>query len=79
MTIIQKIVKAGDLPPEWAKEFADPNVEVLVEIRSRPAKSGDRHSFRAGELSDEQITALQRDDIPGHTREFDRDLESVKQ
>ena len=79
MTIIQKIVKAGDLPPEWAKEFADPNVEVLVEIRPRPEKSVDRRSFRAGELSAEQITALQCDDIPEHTRELDRDLEPVKQ
>ena len=32
MTIIQKIVKAGDLPPEWAKEFANPNVQVEVSI-----------------------------------------------
>ena len=32
MTVIQKIVKAGDLPPEWAKEFADPNVTVEVRI-----------------------------------------------
>lgn len=32
MTIIQKIVKAGDLPPVWAKEFADPNTKVEVRI-----------------------------------------------
>ena len=32
MTIIQKIMKARDLPPEWAKEFADPDTEVQVEI-----------------------------------------------
>ena len=32
MTTIQKIVKAGDLPPEWAKEFANPNVQVEVNI-----------------------------------------------
>ena len=33
MTIIQKIVKARDLPPEWAKEFADPDTQVRVEVR----------------------------------------------
>jgi hypothetical protein len=33
MTIIQKIVKARDLPPEWAKEFADPDAQVRVEVR----------------------------------------------
>ncbi|MFM9942557.1 MAG: hypothetical protein ACKVP7_24015 [Hyphomicrobiaceae bacterium] len=32
MTIIQKIVRAGDLPPEWAKEFADPDIKVEVRI-----------------------------------------------
>ena len=32
MTIVQKIVKAGQLPPEWAKEFSDPNAQVQVEI-----------------------------------------------
>lgn len=32
MTIIQKIVKAGELPPEWAKEFADPDTKVAVRI-----------------------------------------------
>jgi hypothetical protein len=33
MTIIQRIVKARDLPPEWAKEFADPETQVRVEVR----------------------------------------------
>ena len=32
MTVIQKIVKAGDLPPEWAKEFANPDIKVEVSI-----------------------------------------------
>ena len=32
MTIIQKIVKAKDLPPEWAKEFADPETQVEVRL-----------------------------------------------
>ena len=32
MTIIQKIVKAKDLPPEWGKAFADPEVKVEVSI-----------------------------------------------
>lgn len=32
MTIIQKIVKAGDLPPEWAKEFANPNARIEVRL-----------------------------------------------
>jgi hypothetical protein len=38
MTIIQKIVKARDLPPEWAKEFADPDTQVRVEVREVDAK-----------------------------------------
>lgn len=33
MTIFQKIVKAGDLPPEWAKAFPDPNADVQVVVR----------------------------------------------
>jgi hypothetical protein len=33
MTIIQKIVKARDLPPEWAKEFPNPETQVRVEVR----------------------------------------------
>jgi len=40
MTIIQKIVKARDLPPDWPKEFADPDGRVRVEVRevdSKPA------------------------------------------
>ena len=32
MTIIQKIVRAGDLPPEWAKEFADPDMKINVRL-----------------------------------------------
>lgn len=32
MTIIQKIVKAKDLPPEWAKEFSDANVTIQVSL-----------------------------------------------
>lgn len=32
MAIIQKIVKAKDLPPEWAKEFADPEMKLEVSI-----------------------------------------------
>jgi len=38
MTIIQKIVKARELPPEWAKEFADPEAQVRVEVREVDAK-----------------------------------------
>ena len=38
MTIIQKIVKARDLPPEWAKEFADPETQVRVEVREVDTK-----------------------------------------
>jgi hypothetical protein len=38
MTIIQKIVKARDLPPERAKEFADPDTQVRVEVREVDAK-----------------------------------------
>ncbi len=33
MTIVQKIMKAGDLPPELAKAFSDPNVDVQVVVR----------------------------------------------
>ena len=38
MTIIQKIVKARDLPPESAKEFADPDTQVRVEVREVDTK-----------------------------------------
>jgi hypothetical protein len=38
MTIIQKILKARDLPPEWAKEFADPETQVRVEVREVDGK-----------------------------------------
>jgi hypothetical protein len=38
MTIVQKIVKARDLPPEWAKEFADPDTQVRVEVREVDAE-----------------------------------------
>lgn len=33
MTIVQKIMKAGDLPPELAKAFSDPNADVQVVVR----------------------------------------------
>ncbi|HEY7550878.1 MAG TPA: hypothetical protein VH913_15345 [Hyphomicrobiaceae bacterium] len=33
MTVIQKIVKARDLPPDWAKEFPNPEAQVRVEVR----------------------------------------------
>jgi hypothetical protein len=32
MTILQKIVKAKELPADWAKEFLDPEMQVRVEI-----------------------------------------------
>ncbi len=32
MTIIQKIMKAGELPPEWAKEFPDPDMKVKLRV-----------------------------------------------
>ena len=38
MTIIQKIVKARDLPAEWAKEFPDPETQVRVEVREVDSK-----------------------------------------
>jgi hypothetical protein len=38
MIIIQKIVKARDLPPEWAKEFPNPEVQVRVEVREVDAE-----------------------------------------
>lgn len=65
MTIIQKIVKAGDLPPEWAKEFADPNVTVEVRLQELSATiPGNRLVIRAGELTSKQIAALLKDDVP---------------
>ena len=33
MAIIQKIVRAGDLPVEWRKDFPDPEVVVRVLLR----------------------------------------------
>lgn len=47
MTIIQKIVKAGDLPPEWAKEFHNPDVPVEIIIRE---VDKERHAARRAEL-----------------------------
>ncbi len=38
MTIIQKILKARDLPPEWAEAFSDPDTDVRVEVREVDAK-----------------------------------------
>jgi hypothetical protein len=32
MTMIDKIIKARELPPEWSKEFADQNAAVRVQI-----------------------------------------------
>jgi len=33
MTIIQKLLKVRELPPEWAKEFLSPEAEVRLEIK----------------------------------------------
>jgi hypothetical protein len=33
MGVIQKIMKAGALPPEWREHFPDPEKDVRVEIR----------------------------------------------
>ena len=34
MTIIHKVIKAGALPPDWRKDFPDPDSMVRVEIRA---------------------------------------------
>jgi hypothetical protein len=33
MTVFQKIVKASELPPEWAKSFPDQDAKLRIEIR----------------------------------------------
>jgi hypothetical protein len=38
MTVIQKIIKARDLPAEWAKEFPNPEAQVRVEVREVDAE-----------------------------------------
>jgi hypothetical protein len=45
MTIIQKVIKAGELPPEWAKEFADPETQVRVEVREVDDKLERTHTL----------------------------------
>ena len=38
MTNFQKIVKVGELPPEWAKAFPDADMQVCVEITEYDAE-----------------------------------------
>jgi len=33
MSITQKILKVREFPPEWAKEFPNPDVKVRLEIK----------------------------------------------
>ena len=56
-------MKARDLPPEWAKEFADPDVMVIVALRSPPNGTEERHAANTVEQTFEQISLFQRDDI----------------
>jgi hypothetical protein len=69
MTIIQKIVKARDLPPEWAKEFPNPEAQVRVEVREVDAKLE-----AARTLEDVMDLIAERAKARGLTPEILRDL-----
>ena len=69
MTIIQKIVKARDLPPEWAKEFADPDTQVRVEVREIDARLE-----AASTLEDVMDLIAERAKARGLTPEVLRDI-----
>ena len=64
MTIIQKIVKAKDLPPKWAKEFADPEMKVVVRLAEIKNERPDGRIVPAEELSDARTAVRGTEDFP---------------
>ena len=63
MTIIRKFMKAGELSPEWSKEFANPDAMVVVELRAPLDHTDARPASRTVEQAFDQISELQDDDF----------------
>ena len=69
MTIFQKIVKANELPPEWAKQFGDPDARVEITIREV-----DEELAKAGTLEETMDLISRRAEARGLTPEILQDM-----